>query len=86
MLILSFTRSQAVAEDLAKQMSQNNIAVFLIECVAKYLACVLSIGSQLCHIAKGPDWLLGVTASSSPFDQIDNVDLCPSYGLCSLLA
>ena len=37
--------SQALAKDFAKQVFQDNVAVCLIQCVAKDLACLLSIGS-----------------------------------------
>ena len=62
-------------------MSQDNVAVFLIERVAKYLTRALGVGSQLCHIAKGLDSFLGVSTSSSPLNQINNINMCPSHNL-----
>jgi hypothetical protein len=59
--------------------SQDNIAAFLVERVAKYLACLLGIGSQLCHIAEGSNFYLNAT--SSPFNQISDINVCPSYSL-----
>lgn len=55
-------------------MSQDNIAAFfLVERVAKYLACLLGVGSQLCHIAEGLNFYL--TATSSPFNQINDINV-----------
>jgi hypothetical protein len=49
-------------------MSEDNIAIFLIERVAEYLAGFLGVGSQLCHIAKGLNPFLGVSTSSPSFN------------------
>lgn len=62
-------------------MSQDNIAVFLVERVAKYLTRRLGVRSQLRYIAKGLNSLDGASASSTLFDQINNIDMCPSYSL-----
>ena len=75
------TLSQALSKDFPKQVSQDNIAVFSIERVAEYLASLLGVGSQLLHIAKGLNSFLTVPTSPSPFNQINNVDVCPSYSL-----
>ena len=50
-------------------MSQDNVAICLIERVAKYLTSALGIGSQVCHIAKGLDSFFGVSTSSSLLNQ-----------------
>jgi hypothetical protein len=55
------------------------IIAFLVERVAEYLACLLSVGSQLCHIAEGVSFFLSVT--SSLFNQINDVNVCASYSL-----
>jgi len=62
-------------------MSQHNIVVFLIERVAKYLARLLGVVSQLCHIVKGLNSVLSISTSSSPLNQINNINMCPSYSL-----
>jgi hypothetical protein len=43
--IPSIPTQEALSEDLSKQVSQDNIAAFLVERVAKYLAYLLSVGS-----------------------------------------
>lgn len=62
-------------------MSQDNIAVFLSERVAKYLTGRLGVVSQLGHIAKGLNSVLSVFTPSSPFNQINNIDVRPSCRL-----
>ena len=78
---IAFTLSQAPSKDLSKQVSQDNIAAFLVERVAKYLACLQSIGSQLCYIAEGLNLFL--TPAPSPFNQINDINVCPSCSLSS---
>jgi hypothetical protein len=72
---------KALSKDLPKQVPQDNVAVFLIKIIAKYLARLLGVSSQLFHITKGLDSFLGILTSSSPFNQINNIDMCPSYRL-----
>ena len=73
--------SQTPSKDMPKQVSQDNIAILSIECVAKYLARLLGVSSQLGHIAKCSHFSLSIPISSSPFNQINNIDMCLSYGL-----
>jgi hypothetical protein len=65
-------------------VSQDNIAAFLVERVAKYFAFLLGIGSQLCYIAEGLNLFL--TPASSPFNQINDINVCPSRSLLPALA
>ena len=62
-------------------MPQNSIAVFFIKCVAKDLARLLSVGSQLRQIAKSLDSFLVISTSSSPLHQINDIYIRPSYNL-----
>jgi hypothetical protein len=58
---------------------QNNIAAFLVERVAKYLACLFGVGSQLCHITEGLNFFLTVTLSHSIKPMILTCVLCTAY-------
>jgi hypothetical protein len=62
-------------------VSQDNIAAFLVERVAKYLACLLGVGSQLCHIAEGLNFFLTTTSSHSIKSTILTCVLRTAYNL-----
>jgi hypothetical protein len=70
-------------EDLAKQMSQDNIAIFsiLIERVAEYLTGLFDVSTQPLYISKRLDSFVASSAFPSPLDKIDNVDMSPPYSL-----
>lgn len=81
---LHFVCSQATTKELAEQVSQDYIAVVLVQCVAEHLTCLSRIGSQLCQTAKRLDWLVIVTTLPPPIYQINNVDIYCSYNLQSV--
>jgi len=55
----------------ASCLSMSSAYCSLFYRVAKYLACLPGVDSQLCHIAEGLNFFLTVT--SSPFNQINNI-------------
>lgn len=64
-------------------MSQNNITVVLAQCIAKDLGRLLGISSKLCHRLKCSYFILGISTFPSPLNQVNNIDVCPSYILYS---
>lgn len=62
-------------------MSQDDIAISFIKRVVKVFPRPLSVFSQLCHIAKRLDPVFITSTASSPFDQIDDIDMGPSNSL-----
>lgn len=62
-------------------MSHDNIAIFLTECVSKDLAGFPGVILQFIQIAEGSDRFSSIPASSAPFDQVNNIDMCFPYSL-----
>jgi len=60
-------------------MSQDNIAVILIECAAKYLAHLPAVSSQLRYIPNRLYSFLGIFTFPFPFYEINNIDMRTSY-------
>jgi hypothetical protein len=76
--------SRALAEYLAKQMSQHDIATCLAKRVAEHFARSSGVCSQSRHIAKRLDPVFITSATSSPFNQIDNVNVSSPNSLFAL--
>lgn len=64
-------------------MSQDNIAIRIIlpQSVAENLARLLGVSSQRCYAAKGLDSSLVTATASSPFDEIDDINVGLSNSL-----
>jgi hypothetical protein len=66
---------------LAKQMSQDYIAISLTKCIVINLTRRFGISPQPRQILEGVDSILTTSAVSSPFNKVDNVHMSLPYSL-----
>jgi hypothetical protein len=91
-LILPSIPTRAFYKLYQKIFRSRCLAAFLVERVAKCLACLFSICSQLCYVTEGPNLFL--IPASFPFNQINNINvasfvlpiICVSINLPNLVA